>query len=341
MKKTTIKKIITITSFLLLLGNSTPLFAQLVEIEILGGGYKLRGPTEISFPEQTTTTSTRTNTVSFSDIGDTTPSQADNNFLMVIDENGGNPFDVTVTTSELVRNEDLQTTTIVGSANAELKVSDTNGFLAGDTVTISDYATPGDIYQVDTVVDINTLLLTAAFTLSPPADGLTVSRMVNCDISPKKCITLNNFAIKNGGTIDAVYGSSDDFQLNFQTDDYASFRGATTTLAGSINDTLYVSDAYQFNDGESITFPTDSGVDPSTVNIDYIQDENTIILNDTFITPPGADVTLQSSDIRNLSLGNGSGAAPGQWKIYPYLQNTLNAGQLPGTYEAILNFTIV
>lgn len=341
MKTATFKKLITVTSFILLLGNSTPLFAQLVELEILGGGYKLRGPAEISFPTQTTTTSTRTNVVSFSDIGSTTPSQADKNFLMVIDENGGNPFDVTVTTTELKRHEYLNTTSLAGSSTTELKVSDTTGFLEGDTFTITGYATPGDIYQVGSVLDTNTLVLAAPFTLPAPDAGLSVDRMVDCNISPKKCITLNNFAIKNGETIDTVYGGTDDFTLNFQTNDYASFKGGTTTLAGSETNTLYVEDAFQFNDGENITFPINSGIDPLTNTIDYVNDANSVVLINPFITPPSSGVTVLSLDIRNLSLGNGTGAAPGQWKIYPFLQNTLNAGQLPGTYEAVLNFTIV
>ena len=341
MKQAVLKKLITLVSFLLLIGNATPLFAQLVELEILGGGYKLRGPTEISFPTQTTTTSTRTGIVSFSDIGDTTPSQADFNYLMVIDENGGNPFDVTVTTTELKRNDTLQTTTLADSTATELKVSDTTGFLTGDTFVILAYEDPETIYQVASVTDGNTIVLETPFTLTPPGVGLTVNRMVDCEISPKKCIALNNLAIRNGDLVDTVYGSANDFAVNSQTTDYAAFKGATDTIDGSNGTVLYVNDATQFSDGEAITFADDSGVIPLTNTIDYIEDASTIYLMDDFVTPPAAGVTVQSSEIRSLTLGNGTGAAPGQWKIYPFLQNTLNAGQLPGTYEAILNFTIV
>jgi hypothetical protein len=342
MKTAKFKKLVSVLGFLLLVGNATPLFAQLVELEILGGGYKLRGPSQIDFPSLSTTTSSRTSVVSFADIGDSTPSQADYNYLLIIDENGGNPFDVTVSTTELKRNETLQTTTIAGSVDNQLKVTSTAGLLSGDSLSISGYGSENEYYQIESVSDETTVILTSNFIPAlPPDAGLTVNRVVRCDLAPKRCISLGNFAIKNGGTVETVYGNDSDFGLNAQTDDYASFRGAATTLAGSSGTNLYVDNAYSFSSGEEISFPLDSGVDPLTNTVDLIVDENTLLLTTPFVTAPAAGLRVESIDIRNLTLGNGNGASPGQWKIFPFLQNTIPAGQLPGTYEGVLNFTIV
>lgn len=341
MNKAKYKKIIVLISSILLIGNATPIFAQLVELEILGGGYKLRGPSQISFPTLSTTTSTRNNIVSFADIGENDPLQSENNYLLIIDENGGNPFDVTVTTSELKRNETLQTTTIAGSADDQLKVENTSGFTGGDTIFIDSFDGENDYHLVQSVDDGTTLTLSESFSPSAPGAGLTVNRIVRCDVSPKRCISLANFAIRHGETLETVYGGENDFSLNSQTDQYASFRGAATTLANSSGLNLYVDDAYQFSVGELISFPLDSGVLPPTNTVDMIIDENTLLLTDIFTSAPAAGIRVESLDIRSLSLGSGSGAAPGQWKIYPFLQNTIPAGQLPGTYEGILDFTIV
>lgn len=342
MEKANFKKLVTIVAFLLLAGNATPLFAQLVELEILGGGYKLRGPSEIAFPSLSTTTSDRTSVVSFANIGESTPSQSDYNYLLIIDENGGNPFDVTVTTTELKRDETLQTTTAAGSLDNQLKVTSTTGFFAGDSLSIVEYGDEEDYYQVESVNDETTLTLTTDFVPAlPPDPGLTVNRIVRCDLSPKRCISLDNFAIRNGNSFELVHGNAEDFELNSQTFEYTAFRGATTTLTGSSGVDLYVADAYQFNGGEEITFPLDSGVEPLTNFVDMVVDENTIMLLDPFISPPQENIRVESVEIRSLTLGNGTGASPGQWKIFPYLQNTIPAGQLPGTYEGVLNFTIV
>jgi hypothetical protein len=339
MNKKTLKQIVLSISFIALISNATPLFAQLVELEILGGGYKIQGPSEIIFPTQTTSTSSSNNELSFSNIGASTPSQADNNYLMIIDENGGNPFDVTITTTELKRNETLQTTTIAGSTTTDLKVSNTTSFISGDTIELPDFA-PSEIFMIDTVVDATTLTLESAMG-SAPSTGEIVNRVVDCDITPKKCITLNNFYIKHGDTIDTIYGTSTDFSTNSETTNYTPFTGHTTTTTGSTGTTLKVNDANEFFLNESITFPSDSGVVPLTNVITTISDANTAILQTPFTVAPAADIIVESNSIRTLTIGNGTGYSPGQWKIYPYLQDTISAGQLPGTYETTLNFTIV
>lgn len=340
MNKNKFKKLVSLISFVVLISNANTLFAQLVELEILGGGYKIQGPSQIIFPTLTTSTSSATNELSFSNIGDTTPEQADNNYLMIIDENGGNPFDVTISATELKRSEALSTTTIAGSTATELKVNSTNGFISGDTVELPNFES-GTLYIIDSVVDGNTLLLETGFPGALPGADEEVNRIVDCDISPKKCIPLSSFHIKNGITIDTIYGSQNDFTTNSETNSYVPFIGQTTTIADSSGVTLKVSDANVFFPNENISFPSDSGVSPLTNTISSISDANTLILETPFTSAPGENVIVESGDVRTLTLGNGTGASPGQWKIYPYLQDTLSAGQLPGTYETTLNFTIV
>ncbi len=333
-----IKKIVTFISFIALIGNSSPLFAQLLELEILGGGYKIRGPAEINFASQTTSTSPTTNTLDFEFLGETTPSEADHNYIMIVDENGGNPFDVTVTTSELKRNETLVTTSISGSTESAIKVAGTAEFTVGDTFILPEIG--NDVYKITSIPDLNTLVIEGVFAGGPPPADTTVSRYVDCTISPKRCIPLNNFSISNGDTVETVFGSSSDYQKNSQTNSLTSFMGAATTIAGSTGNTLKVDDATKFTSNENIIFPSSSGVLPLTNTISTVDDGNTITLLVPFTSAPAAGIDVKSS-IRTLTLGNGNGAAPGQWKIYPVLQDTIAAGQIPGTYEAILNFTIV
>jgi len=335
-----VKKIVTVISFLLMIGNCSPIYAQLVELEILGGGYKLRGPSEINFATQTTSTSPASNTLDFRDIGDTTPSQSSNNFLMIIDENGGNPFDITVTSQELKRNEPLVTRTTTGSTASQLKVANSSGFLADDTFVFSGFG-GSHVYKIASVPDSTTINIEGTFYDQPIPAAIDINRYVDCSISPRRCIPLNNFLINHGATIDTVNGNSNDFQTNSQTGDFTPFIGQTTTIAGSSGNSLKVSDSSQFLPSESITFASDSGTVPLTNTIATISDDHTIILQNSMTTPPAAGTTVDSSSIRTLTLGNGTGAAPGEWKIYPVLKNTISAGQLPGTYETVLNFTIV
>jgi hypothetical protein len=333
-----IKKLITLISFLALMGSSSPIFAQLVELEILGGGYKIRGPAEINFLSQTTSTSPTTNTLDFQFLGQTTPAEADHNYIMIVDENGGNPFDVTVSSSELKRDETLVTTSLGGSTSSELKVAGTTEFTIGDTFILPEIG--NDVYKIVSIPDIDTLVIEGTFAGGPPPDGTTVSRYVDCEISPKRCIPLSDFSISNGNTVDTVFGDSTDYQKNSQTNELVSFMGSSTTIAGSTGNTLKVDNANKFTSNETITFPASSGVSPLTNTISTVDDGNTITLLVPFTAPPAAGINVKTGT-RTLTLGNGNGAAPGQWKIYPVLQNIISAGQIPGTYQAILNFTIV
>ncbi|MBD3270697.1 hypothetical protein GF376_04170 [Candidatus Peregrinibacteria bacterium] len=198
-----IKKLVILPlSIMLLALNITPLFAYTIEIEILGGGYKLRGPEEINFGNLTATFSEQISTINFRDIEiEATDSTIQEGGLVVIDENGGNEFSVTVSATQLTKN---------GS---------------------------------------------------------------DCVTNPEDCIPLSNFKISNSDSlpssedIETIYGQPNDFSLD----------GSTNTLQ-----------------------------DLSTVR----------------------------------TLGNGTGQAPGHWKIFPQLEITIPAGQKPGDYISTLSFTI-
>ncbi len=341
MKIQTLKKWISLVSFLALLGNATPIFAQWVELEILGGGYKLRGPSEINFATVSTSTNISTNELDFRDIGETTPSQSENNFLLVIDENGGNPFDVTVTSNDLKKEDPLVTMTLPDSTGNTLKVVSSNGFLPGDTFIFPNYTPDTGIYEIASVPDETTVVITSTFAGGAPPLDITVSRYVDCEITPKKCIALAGFSIKNGSGVETVYGNSNDFVINSQTNEYVPFKAAATTIAGSSGTTLKVDNSEEFFNSEGISFPSDSGVLPLDNIISTVDDNNTITLQYPFTSAPAAGVQVKSTNARSLTLGNGNGASPGQWKIYPVIRDVIPAGQLPGTYQSTLNFTIV
>lgn len=341
MNKTFIKKLAFILGIITLIGNATPLFAQVVYLQILGGGYRLRGPSQINFVTLTASTFANTGNVNFRNIGDNTPSEADNNYLLIIDENGGNPFDVTVSATELKRNEFLETRTIAGSVNNTLKVVSSSGFLPGDTLIL--VGVEGGPYTISSIQDNQTIILQE--TIGVIASDITVQRIVDCDLSPRKCIPLSNFYIRNyddnGDDIEAVFGNENDITLNPQTSSFFPFKGKSTTIIGSNGNTLLVNDTSTFLVNENIIFPVDSGVSPRSNTIVSIDDNNTITLQDAFVTPPSSDINVESANARTLTLVNGSGAAPGQYKIFPSLQDVVPAGQMQGLYESTLNFTIV
>ena len=342
MKKNLLKKSVLILSVCTLIANTTPLFAQVVYLDILGGGYKIQGPSQINFPSVNSSIAETINSLSFNNLGETTPSEADHNYLKIIDENGGNPFDVTVSASEIKRSELLETNTANGSSTSSLKVDSTTGFYSGDTIALtSDLST---IYTITAVSNSTTLEVTPSMP-SPPASGLTIRRVVDCQVSPKKCIPLTNFTIANQNRsttpVNTINGASSDFTLNAQTDDTIAFKGYGVTLSRSSGNTLKINSANNFLVGEVITFESTSGVTPATNTIVSIDDNETLTLRNSMSIPPEAGVTVQSVSPRTLTLGNGTGLAPGEWNISPTLGNTIPAGQMPGLYETTLNFTIL
>lgn len=342
MNKSYIKKFVFILSICTLMASGAPLFAQVVYLDILGGGYKIQGPSQINFPSVNSSISETNNSLSFSDLGDTTPGEADHNYLKIIDENGGNPFDVTVSASEIKRSELLEANTTSGSSNSTLRVDSSTGFYNGDTFAFTtDLST---IYTITSVSSATTLEVSPNFP-SAPEPGLTIRRIVDCQISPRKCIPLSSFTIANQNRqtspVITINGSSGDFTLNTQTDDSIAFKGRGVTLSGSSGTSLKINSANNFLVGEIITFESTSGVSPTSNTIVSIDDNETITLRNSMSVPPSSGVIVESSAARTLTLGNGTGLAPGEWNINPILGNTIPAGQMPGLYETTLNFTIL
>lgn len=349
MKVSTIKKIIRTISFIVLIGSSGTIFAQILELEILGGGYKLEGPTNIVFTALNTGAASNTNTINFDDIGETAPSQAENNFLKVTDENGGNPFDIMISADEIKKSDPLETTVTPGSSNETINVTSSTGFQQDDTVYIVapedvNTITPSTpIYTISAITAPTSITLTEA--ISPPDSGNLVIRTIDCDYSPKKCIPLKNLKIRNtdGTSIaEAINGNIADFSLNSETNAMRKFGYSTRTLAGSSGSTLKVEDSSGFDiNNEIIKFPRNTNIVPLENEIISITDGNTIILANPMTTAPEAGVEVRSKESRDITLANGTGAAPGEFIFKPSMQITVDAGQTPGTYTTTLYLTIV
>jgi len=108
MNKKTLKKLMITISVLGIFINISSAFAQTLEIEILGGGYKLRGPDQLTFSNISTGFTESVSMLNFFDLSTTTIDPVENpdgkGSLIIIDENGGSQYNVTVTASQLTYN---------------------------------------------------------------------------------------------------------------------------------------------------------------------------------------------------------------------------------------------
>lgn len=99
--------IITLTLFMVSAHNA---IAQQMVLQILGGGYRFDGPTQITFaPIQTSSVNSTPSEISIRDIttgGYTIPPEvAEDGFISIEDQNGGTPFEVHINSSgDLVHN---------------------------------------------------------------------------------------------------------------------------------------------------------------------------------------------------------------------------------------------
>jgi len=89
---------------LLLFGlNFTPVLAQVMEVEVMGGGYRLRGPDAISFLNVTASFSQQESIRDIRDLNEQdeeSPSSTNAlDYVLIEDQNGGNVFNVTVSAS--------------------------------------------------------------------------------------------------------------------------------------------------------------------------------------------------------------------------------------------------
>jgi hypothetical protein len=85
--------------------NCGNVFAQVMDIEVLGGGYRLKGPSVIEFPNVTASFNEQNTTVDIRSLDAQDATGIANtdakNFLWIEDQNGGNQFTVTVSADEL------------------------------------------------------------------------------------------------------------------------------------------------------------------------------------------------------------------------------------------------
>jgi hypothetical protein len=146
MRKNTLNIWLIIISLGLFSLNFTPVFAQQMLVQIIGGGYRLDGPTIIDFP--LATASVTEPTVSerkISSIGD------EIKYLHVIDENGGNTFEVQVTTSTPFNNTDRTGT--IPLSNFQVKNNDDTGIITinGKSDGLSLFAETNDYINFEPV----------------------------------------------------------------------------------------------------------------------------------------------------------------------------------------------
>jgi len=336
------KKTITILSLIGLITNITPLLAGTLQIEVLPGGYTLTTLTEVNLPEVPVSTQEKSSEISFSS------NNSPNNFVKVTNENGNEPIDITVSANQFKRLENFSTTVANGSSNNSLHVASTTGLNIDDTINIE--GENNILYKV-TAIYTDAKILTISPSLSEiiPVTGAKVLSFVNCDISPKKCISLNNFKIKSS-LPNTIYG---DPLITTDYLDYQSFGGETTTMIGSIGNSLQVSNPSVFQTGEEISLIATNGI-PTNYIIgeiflsDPITAPGTISLIDANfgngtnqIIPPIANQKVRSSVSRNVTLAKSKGETTSQSTIDPTIKLTIDAGQMQGKFTSTLNFTII
>jgi len=134
------KKLLLIITTIALTLSITQVYAQQMLLQVVGGGYRLDGPTSITFTSVTASTSADTTSeVSIRDItsgGYTNPpTGADPGFISIEDQNGGSPFDLYIS----VENEFKHTTypSIYTISNSNFYTKNKTSTTEPETVTIN------------------------------------------------------------------------------------------------------------------------------------------------------------------------------------------------------------
>jgi len=85
--------------------NFTPVMAQVMEIEVIGGGYRLQGPDVIQFPNLTATLEAQQSTRDIRELDaqneESSGTDQAKDYLYISDMNGGNAFNVSVSSTDL------------------------------------------------------------------------------------------------------------------------------------------------------------------------------------------------------------------------------------------------
>ncbi len=124
------KKIAPIIVLLLFSLNFSPVFAQVMEIEVLGGGYRLRGPNLIPFDNVQASFQSAESTKDIRDINPQNEESIENDqaldYIAIEDQNGGNPFQVTVRASDFIAGDNRLDNThfFIKNANGDADTAD-------------------------------------------------------------------------------------------------------------------------------------------------------------------------------------------------------------------------
>lgn len=126
MSKNIFNKTILLICAILFALNFSPVFAQVMQIEVIGGGYRLRGPNLIQFPNATASFS---NVQTVRDIRELNAQDETNtsntnasDYIAIVDQNGGNPFQVGVSATNFIAGSNN-----FANTNLEIKNADGNG----------------------------------------------------------------------------------------------------------------------------------------------------------------------------------------------------------------------
>ena len=140
------EKLLTIITLGLFCLNFTPAFAQILEFEVIGGGYRVLGPETLQFGSVTASFDAQNNLLEIHSLSGGNCNHADatgDHCLIITDENGGLPFQVQMT---IDANGFLSLSTLNDDNEITLSVqnNDTNSSLSLDYT--GDGNTNDDIY---------------------------------------------------------------------------------------------------------------------------------------------------------------------------------------------------
>lgn len=124
--------------------NFTPAFAQVMEIEIIGGGYRLRGPDVIAFPDVKASFNGVQSVRDIRDLNEQDEELLSNSepldYIVIEDQNGGNPFQVTVSATNFTNetNSFSNANFEIKNANDEPGVEDTDDIIPANPQTTTE-----------------------------------------------------------------------------------------------------------------------------------------------------------------------------------------------------------
>lgn len=118
--------------------NFSPVMAQVMEIEVIGAGYRLSGPDLIRFTNLSASLEGQESIVDIRTLNaqneESSASTEALDYILVKDENGGNIFDVTVSTTDM---QDQTTMAVIPSSNFYIKNKNGSG---ADIVLENNYS---------------------------------------------------------------------------------------------------------------------------------------------------------------------------------------------------------